>query len=112
MRKYQEEVTRGFIQLSKKKPTWYRKVNFKTMDMLDSEACLLYQVYGQYCEGLDKVLKGAPEELNAADFGFDIPLTFDNTYREVQVKEGRLLKKEWKRQYKEKYGEYYVIKAM
>jgi hypothetical protein len=112
MRKYQEEVTRGFIQLSKKKPTWYRKVNFKTMDMLDSEACLLYQVYGHYVEGLGKVLKGTSEEFDPADFGFDIPDTFDNSYQDVQVKEARLLKKEWKRQYKEKYGEYYVIKAM
>ena len=48
-----ERVTRGAVILDAKKPGWEREIDLASLELSDSCHCILGQLYGHYCDGVD-----------------------------------------------------------
>lgn len=68
------EVEAGIDLLDREYPQWHFAINLESLDLKDSESCVLGQLYGLYSTGLGEL---SIEE--GALFGFDSGLEYDET---------------------------------
>ena len=67
-----ERVTRGAAILDQKKPGWEREIDLASLELSDSCHCVLGQIYGHYCDGVDilGVFNGRCTGMSVAEAGF------------------------------------------
>ena len=70
-----KRVERGATLLDAEQPGWCKRIDLVTLDMGDTEQCVLGQMYGHYSDGVDALGLGLSEYAgvytDAAEHGFD-----------------------------------------
>ena len=85
-----QRVVAGVEFLNKRRPTWLRKVDEKTLDISDCCNCIFGQLDGDYS---DSITINSHSEEWAAEHGFTTPM--DESGEETE--NGSALTREWRR---------------
>lgn len=78
-REFEDEVKAGIALLDAKgPPDWRDKINTATLDLMETDHCVLGQVYGDYGKGIDALIPdafhgGENWQRKIAPFGFTTP---------------------------------------